>query len=315
MPRSTNFQDWWLECKLSEDHHELWWLEYESDRGGSLNFDDLSKSYFILSQEAYTVNLPDAPNLYFFDSIVHDSRRIYPFMQHWNWLVHTEHRLGRRHKLKINPHSTFIFDALLGLTREHRDLAHDWIQSNPEIKKRTYLTYYGSKENSAGYDLPGVDKSNFGSGCGGGDTTIIDGESYSFSYILPVEIYNETLVSLITETNPFSRGYSFFTEKIGKALMTGRPFIVLSNPGYLRRLRSFGFQTFSQFIDESYDDIENDHERWIKALEQLYKFVEMPRDQILPLMSSVLEHNKNIFWRAWMDDTKHMIREIANTPG
>jgi hypothetical protein len=66
--------------------------------------------------------------------------------------------------------------------------------------------------------------------------------------------YIDTYFSLVTETI-FDCPYSFRTEKIWKPIAMGHPFIVASNPGYLRDLKQLGFRTFDHLIDESYDSI------------------------------------------------------------
>lgn len=69
------------------------------------------------------------------------------------------------------------------------------------------------------------------------------------------ESYRRTAVSLVTETD-FSNGQVVrVTEKSVKALGMARPVIIFGNPKSLDQVRSFGFQTFHPFIDESYDNI------------------------------------------------------------
>ena len=46
-----------------------------------------------------------------------------------------------------------------------------------------------------------------------------------------------------------------FSEKIWKPITNFQPFIYLDNAGALKKLREYGFKTFSPFIDERYDDI------------------------------------------------------------
>ena len=44
--------------------------------------------------------------------------------------------------------------------------------------------------------------------------------------------------------------------------MYGHPFLLVTHPGTLRHLRSIGFETFPEWFDEAYDDIDNDAERF-----------------------------------------------------
>jgi hypothetical protein len=45
------------------------------------------------------------------------------------------------------------------------------------------------------------------------------------------------------------------TEKIFRPIACAKPFVLVSTPGSLQYLREYGFETFGDIIDESYDDI------------------------------------------------------------
>jgi hypothetical protein len=85
-------------------------------------------------------------------------------------------------------------------------------------------------------------------------------------YIKP-EPYIDTYFSLVTET-VFEYPYSFRTEKIWKPVAIGHPFIAVANAGYYRDLHQLGFKTFGHVIDESFDNIENNHDR-LKKIAQV----------------------------------------------
>lgn len=87
-----------------------------------------------------------------------------------------------------------------------------------------------------------------------------------------------------------------FSEKIFKPIVLHQPFVLLQAPGSLEYLRSYGFKTFGDWWDESYDSIEDPKERmnaiakivdWITT-QDLYKMREE--------MSGVLEHNFRHFY-------------------
>lgn len=65
--------------------------------------------------------------------------------------------------------------------------------------------------------------------------------------------YADSWFSVVTETE--MRGHpSRITEKTLKPLVNFHPLIILGNPGSLRMVREYGFVTFEDVIDESYDD-------------------------------------------------------------
>jgi hypothetical protein len=71
------------------------------------------------------------------------------------------------------------------------------------------------------------------------------------------EIYDSTSVSYICETHDnIPQCYvsnNFITEKTYRPIINRHPFVVQSTSGFLENLQAKGFQTFSTFIDESYD--------------------------------------------------------------
>lgn len=78
-------------------------------------------------------------------------------------------------------------------------------------------------------------------------------------YIKP-EPYIDTYFSVVTET-VYNYPWSLFSEKISKPLAIGHPWIAAANFGFYRDLRNLGFQTFDSLIDESFDKVENNHDR------------------------------------------------------
>jgi hypothetical protein len=73
-------------------------------------------------------------------------------------------------------------------------------------------------------------------------------------------LYLDTYFSVVTET-VFEYPYSFRTEKIWKPVAVGHPWIAVANQGFYRDMHNIGFKTFGHIIDESFDTIENNHDR------------------------------------------------------
>jgi hypothetical protein len=70
---------------------------------------------------------------------------------------------------------------------------------------------------------------------------------------LPVyhELFGRYRIEIVIETNTYSEGW--FTEKTAKCLAAGKPFLLYGTSGQLQQLRTMGFRTFGDYIDESYD--------------------------------------------------------------
>lgn len=87
-----------------------------------------------------------------------------------------------------------------------------------------------------------------------------------------------SLFELVTETR--FNGEHFFSEKTYMPIRLGKPFLIMSSHGALKSLRKIGYQTFSPFIDESYDDIKNDAHRLLAIIKEFKRLQEMRRKNI-----------------------------------
>jgi hypothetical protein len=96
----------------------------------------------------------------------------------------------------------------------------------------------------------------------------------------------ESLLYLVTETVATGRRHHL-TEKTFKPIALGMPFIIVGTQGSLRYLRSYGFKTFGDLWDESYDDEPDDSKR----IEKIAK--------VLKLLDGLEEHRQDIFESAW----------------
>jgi hypothetical protein len=90
-----------------------------------------------------------------------------------------------------------------------------------------------------------------------------------------------------------------FTEKVFKPVVLHQPFVVLQAPGSLAYLRSYGFKTFGDWWDESYDTIEDPTER-MQAIADIVNSIGNKSLEKLETMrtemASVLEHNFRHFY-------------------
>jgi hypothetical protein len=104
-------------------------------------------------------------------------------------------------------------------------------------------------------------------------------------------------IEIIVETDMYSPHW--FTEKTAKCLYTGKPFLLLSGPGSLQSLRDMGFETFYDFIDESYDHALTPYSRLMKICDQLIFIKNHPdRDKLLAGMHAHAKNNHDL-WLLW----------------
>lgn len=95
-----------------------------------------------------------------------------------------------------------------------------------------------------------------------------------------IKLFADSHISIINETSFFKKDFLeqgdlynahldsiFLTEKTFRAIACQHPFIMSSRPHTLKHMRRLGYKTFSPYIDESYDDIEDDYKRLQKICE------------------------------------------------
>lgn len=114
-------------------------------------------------------------------------------------------------------------------------------------------------------------------------------------YRWQAEFYQKIGVDIVTET-AFEYPYPFITEKTYRPIASLRPFIIVGPYQTLYFLKNIGFKTFSAIIDESYDNIVNPEERFIRVCNSIKLFVTRPIEKIrqdLDNISHILTYNQN----------------------
>jgi hypothetical protein len=110
----------------------------------------------------------------------------------------------------------------------------------------------------------------------------LDSEYHVYITRILNDVYQDTWVSLITESSYFDYEHSvFISEKTFKPIACMQPFIIVGSKHTLKYLRKLGYQTFDGFIDESYDDCDDDtrFSAIIKSLEKI-KQIEIGRAHV-----------------------------------
>ena len=204
--------------------------------------------------------------------------------------------------LKPISSKNLYFDALLGMPKTHRDFVYQKIQNYGADKffvqyQRPQQTLDDSLANNnwhwpAGAVITPI--SNLKPGWYSGIKIQFASMITNASNIVPVDIYNNTCYSIVTESFYLS-DFVMLTEKTAKCLIAKRLFVMFAGPGYLAHLRGLGFRTFDSVIDESYDLEPDDITRWTRAFEQVEYLCSQPQEAILQKIQPVLEHNYNLF--------------------
>lgn len=126
-----------------------------------------------------------------------------------------------------------------------------------------------------------------------------------------------SLAHVVTETVYHGRRHHL-TEKVFKPICLRMPFVLVSTAHSLKYLRDYGFQTFGDIWDESYDDETDDFRRLEKIADLLISLDKMSPDQLQDIYQRslpALEHNFHHFYhggfesRLWQELTD-MLQDI-----
>lgn len=91
----------------------------------------------------------------------------------------------------------------------------------------------------------------------------------------------------------------FITEKTWKPIAHYQPFVIMGCAGTLAHLREMGYQTFGDYIDESYDTVSDHIERTYRVLELCQWLADLSHEQLQQLnqqLRPILEHNRSLLW-------------------
>jgi hypothetical protein len=127
--------------------------------------------------------------------------------------------------------------------------------------------------------------------------------------------YLDSYFNIVTETC-FEDGQIFLTEKIIKPLLGLQPFLVVSSPNYLKKLKELGFKTFDSIWDESYDIILDNEDRLIKIFDLITKISKWSLEECEKKYKSVLDiciYNKKHLQTFWeIDEFDKILNSIKN---
>ena len=154
-----------------------------------------------------------------------------------------------QYQAKNTNDRTFLM--LINYQRQHRDQIWDKIQ--PHLDNALYS-----------YQDRGVTIE--------GDIAREEGEWQRY---LNKDWYDRTAFSLVVESGIEEGVHS---EKVLKPMAFRQPFVVWGLQGYLKWLRTWGFETFNNCIDESYDLEEDNEKRLEMVVKEVDRLIELDPD-------------------------------------
>lgn len=144
-------------------------------------------------------------------------------------------------------------------------------------------------------------------------TLTIDTDSVNGTLSANVDLAGsrKAFVQIVTETD-FYKDKLHLTEKVFKPIVAGQPFLLLAGQGNLAYLREYGFKTFGDYWDESYDTIADPGERVgavVKIIEDLSNLTHTQQQNMRKDMQPIIEHNFN---HLFFDVRQHVVAELTN---
>ena len=190
-----------------------------------------------------------------------------------------------------NPTRNFM--CLMGNSSPDRNIIQKFFNDN-NLWDSNYISYIGNNEGKDPILLPnsGVKKK------------IVVGNSSAHTDNLGY-YFNDSYFSFIPESNKWNwtggPGVTslFLTEKTTKVLAHGHPFIMMCSVGALKQLRDYGFETFPELFDESYDEIEDMDKRDAFIKKEILRVGTMNQEELHKICESVEEkciHNQKVLF-------------------
>ena len=115
---------------------------------------------------------------------------------------------------------------------------------------------------------------------------------HSGDYLRPPPEWEKSLWSIISESNT---EVLFVTEKSYLPIWHKRPFITYGAPYHHRYLKELGFKLFDEFVDYSFDSVDDDDMRCDMMMQQVSKISKLNHDTVKKRLQPILDYNfKNL---------------------
>lgn len=217
------------------------------------------------------------------------------------------------------PVKPYRFDCLLGARRSHRDfvmlslqkynLLHESVCTYRDVFRGHWITdtpkniadLFADLRLQYPYVSPNLSA----------EWEVKSEVDHTVSQTVPWEIYDRSWFSVVCETLGSGRIF-LAAEKITKCLFARRLFVVFGIQNYLSHYRSWGFETFGDVIDESYDRESDDIVRWTRAFDQVRWLCEQDLAKLQQHLGPRLDHNHHRLYTLQTEMRESMHRLIAD---
>jgi hypothetical protein len=122
-------------------------------------------------------------------------------------------------------------------------------------------------------------------------------EEHNSHWTLVSEHFEDSYCHLVLETffDADGSGGAFLTEKTFKPIRHGQPFVIFGTPHSLATLRRYGYRTYDQYIDNSYDNIVDNTERFVKLISTVNKLSQQDLHAWFTQLVEDARYNQELF--------------------
>lgn len=216
-----------------------------------------------------------------------------PYVYNNYWFIAT-HEMNKNINLSYPDKRQFFADILLGTPKPHRIQFFEMLKAEGMLEANI-VNFFGKYSSSFIEKIndPAQKQIDEQLKLGTHEPTATRSGDYFVSQHISKPIMENSWITIVAET--VSNNDCFFvTEKTAKALMAGRPFIILSGRHALKNLRSLGFRTFSPVINENYDDISNEKSRMQAAFKSFVELSRKDPGKVAEDLHAICDHNRKI---------------------
>jgi len=278
--------------KLRDFNHNTWLSREQSNR--IIVFEDLE---YIIPGEKFNRDAVGDPPCTEQDKLITSSITVndhlwpceYAFS---SWHLVQTHMQNAETFVEQPDTRPYFADILLGNLKTQRKQFYNLLQENNQLENNLVNAFGVYKTPFLDQGIGEIDLffNNLDTSGDYAKTTKHFKGNFASQYISK-HVQQASWISVVAETLDDNRIF-FPTEKTGKALMSGKPFIVLSSKHFLKNLRSIGFKTFHPIIDESYDLIDSVESRTRAAYSSFIELQKQDPIIVRKKLKDVLEHNE-----------------------
>jgi hypothetical protein len=124
----------------------------------------------------------------------------------------------------------------------------------------------------------------------------LSAEQHNDHHITTNSLYTDSYFHIVLETHfdADGSGGAFLTEKIFKPIKHAQPFVVVGAAGSLQALKALGYRTFDHVVDNTYDTIQNNTERWL-AVKLVIEHIKKNPGKYFEQCLDDIQHNQQLF--------------------